>query len=138
MSALPPTPSPTHAEIRTPLGRVRGLGSAKSGSEHFFKQRVSAVANLVLVPLSLYLLLKLSGSSHAELKTAFGNPAVSLVFLLLVMSALYHMRLGMQVIIEDYVRSEGRKLLALMLNSFFSVVVGAISVFSILKLALGA
>ena len=95
---------------RTPLARVRGLGSAKEGADHFWQQRLTAVANIFLLAFLICLLV----------------------------SGLVHMRLGMQTIIEDYVHSEGRKVAALMLNSFFTIAVGLVCVFAVLKLSFGA
>jgi succinate dehydrogenase / fumarate reductase membrane anchor subunit len=124
--------------FRTPLGKVRGLGSAKEGTEHFWKQRLSAVSNLILVSIVLVLLVKLAGADYLTVKRTLAKPQNAILLLLLVLSGIVHMRLGMQSIIEDYVHSEGRKVLALMLNSFFTLVVGLTCVFAILKLSFGA
>jgi len=135
---LRPTPSPTAAEIRTPLARARGLGSAKAGAEHFWLQRVTAVANVVLVIALVVLIVTLAGADHASVRTALKNPLVSLLFLAFIVSGMTHMRLGMQTIIEDYVRGEGAKFALLMLNTFFAVMVGLTSVYAVLKLSFGA
>jgi succinate dehydrogenase / fumarate reductase membrane anchor subunit len=124
--------------FRTPLGKVRGLGSAKEGTEHFWKQRLTAVSNLILVSIVLVLLVKLAGADYLTVKRTLAKPQNAILLLLLVLSGIIHMRLGMQSIIEDYVHSEGRKVLALMLNSFFTLVVGLTCVFAILKLSFGA
>jgi succinate dehydrogenase / fumarate reductase, membrane anchor subunit len=124
--------------FRTPLGRVRGLGSAKEGTEHFWKQRLTAVSNLILVCIALVLLAKIAGADYATVKRTLAKPQNAILLLLLVLSGIIHMRLGMQSIIEDYVHSEGRKVLALMLNSFFSLVVGLTCIFAILKLSFGS
>ena len=124
--------------FRTPLGRIRGLGSAKEGTEHFWKQRLTAVSNLILVSIVLVLLVKLAGADYLTVKRTLAKPQNAILLLLLVLSGIIHMRLGMQSIIEDYVHSEGRKVLALMLNSFFTLVVGLTCVFAILKLSFGA
>ena len=123
--------------FRTPLGRVRGLGSAKEGTEHFWKQRLTAVSNLILVCIAMVLLAKLAGADYATVKRILAKPQNAILLLLLVLSGIIHMRLGMQSIIEDYVHSEGRKVVALMLNSFFSLVVGLTCVFAVLKLSFG-
>jgi len=123
---------------RTPLARVRGLGSAKSGAEHFWKQRLTAVANIVLVAFAIWLVAKLAGADHATAKRTLAQPYYAVPLLLLVLSGTVHMRLGMQTIIEDYVHSEGRKVAALMLNSFFCVLVGLSCAYAVLKLGFGA
>ena len=123
---------------RTPLARVRGLGSAKEGTDHFWKQRLTAVSNLILVCILIWLLVKLAGADYATVKKTLARPQNAIALLLLVLSGVIHMRLGMQTIIEDYVHSEGRKVLALMLNSFFTILVGLTSIFAVLKLSFGA
>src|SRR5262245_44252506 len=123
--------------FRTPLGRVRGLGSARDGTEHFWKQRLTAVSNLILVCLFIVLLVKIAGADYATVKRTLAKPQNAILVLLLVVSGIIHMRLGMQSIIEDYVHSEGRRLAALMLNSFFTLVVGLTCVFAVLKLSFG-
>ena len=122
---------------RTPLARVRGLGSARQGAEHFWRQRLTAVANLFLVTFLIWLLASLAGADYPTVKQALGRPYIAIPLLLLVLSGLVHMRLGMQSIIEDYVHSEGRKVAALMLNSFFSLAVGIVCAFALLKLSFG-
>ncbi|MBY0360658.1 MAG: succinate dehydrogenase, hydrophobic membrane anchor protein [Phreatobacter sp.] len=129
--------SHSKSSMRTPLGRVRGLGSARSGTEHFWMQRVTAVAN---VPLSLFvigLIITTAGSNYAAVKATLGSPLVAIPLILFVVSATWHMRLGMQMIIEDYVPAEGTKVVLLLANTFFSVAVGMGCVFAILKLSFG-
>ena len=123
---------------RTPLAKVRGLGSAKSGADHFWKQRLTAVANIVLVAFAVWLVVKLAGADYATAKRTLAQPYYAVPLLLLVLSGVVHMRLGMQTIIEDYVHSEGRKVAALMLNTFFAILVGVTCVFAVLKLSFGA
>ena len=121
-------------DMRTPLGKVRGLGSAKEGTDHFWRQRVTAVAN---VPLQLFFvgfLIKYNGAPYADVVAALGNPIVAVVMGLTIISALFHMRLGMQVIIEDYIPNEFQKVVLLMLNTFFTVIVAALCLFAVLKL----
>jgi len=124
--------------MRTPLKTVRHLGSAKEGTDHFWKQRVTAVANIVLVTGLVWLVVSLVGADHATVKAAISNPLVALGLLMLVLSGIIHMRLGMQVIIEDYIHGEGSKIVLLMLNTFFTIVVGFACVFAVLKLSFGA
>lgn len=123
---------------RTPLARVRGLGSAKGGTDHFWKQRVSAVANLILVSLALFLIVRLAGADYLTVKTTLARPQNAIILLLLILSGIVHMRLGMQNIIEDYVHSEGYKVVALLLNTFFAALVGLTCAYAVLKLSLGA
>jgi len=123
--------------LRTPLGRVRGLGSAKDGTHHWWMQRVTAVA---LVPLTLIFtgyVLALVGAPHAEVAATLGSPLGSLIALLLIAVTFYHLSLGMQVVIEDYVHGEGTKIALVMLSNFFCIVVGLASALSVLKLAFG-
>lgn len=122
--------------MKTALNKVRGLGSAKEGTDHFWKQRVTAVANLFLITLFIILIISLLGSSHAEVAETLASPFWAVIVLLLIISGLVHMRLGMQVIIEDYVHGEKSKLLLLMANTFFTVLIGGFSILAVLKLAL--
>jgi succinate dehydrogenase / fumarate reductase membrane anchor subunit len=124
--------------LRTPLAKVRGLGSAKEGTDHFWKQRLTAVANIFLVSFLIALLIKLAGADHATVRHALAKPQNAIPMLLLVLSGVMHMRLGMQTIIEDYVHSEGTKVVALMLNSFFAILIGITCIFAVLKLSFGA
>jgi succinate dehydrogenase / fumarate reductase membrane anchor subunit len=124
--------------LRTPLKNVRYLGSAKEGADHFWKQRVTAVSNLVLSVIVVAILVSLAGADHATVVGALKRPEFALPLILLVLSAVIHMRLGMQVIIEDYVHGEGAKIVLLMLNTFFAITVGAASILAVLKLYFGA
>jgi succinate dehydrogenase / fumarate reductase membrane anchor subunit len=124
-------------DMRTPLGKVRGFGSARSGTEHFWYQRLTSVA---LVPLSIgvvLIMVALLGRNHAAVVQILGSPIVAIVMLLFVVSMAYHMKLGMQVIIEDYVHDEGSKFSLLIGNSFFCFVIALAAVFAILKLSFG-
>ncbi|MBU2533394.1 MAG: succinate dehydrogenase, hydrophobic membrane anchor protein [Alphaproteobacteria bacterium] len=125
-------------DMRTPLKKVRALGSAKEGADHFWQQRLTGVANVFLATWLVWLIATLAGSDHAAFKQALTNPLTAIGLLLLVLSGAFHMRLGMQVIIEDYVRSEGSKILLLMLNTFFAIAIGLASTFAILKLSFGS
>jgi succinate dehydrogenase / fumarate reductase membrane anchor subunit len=126
------------SSLRTPLKNARQLGSAKEGADHFWKQRVTGVANLVLAVFLVWLLVSLAGADHATVAATLARPEIALPLILLIVSGAIHMRLGMQVIIEDYVHGEGAKIALLMLNTFFAVTVGAASILGVLKLFFGA
>lgn len=122
--------------IRTPLAKVRGLGSAKEGTDHFWRQRLSALANLPLVIFFVFLIADVQGESHAEVVRIIAHPFTAIVTIAMLISGIWHMKIGMQVIIEDYIH-EGPKLLVLMANTFFCFLMGLISVFAVLKIAFG-
>lgn len=124
-------------DMRTPLNKVRGLGSAREGTMHFWRQRLTAISNIPLVLFFVGLVIALNGAGYAETRAALANPFVALMLALALFSVLNHMRLGMQIIIEDYIHGEGAKLALLMLNTFFAFLVGAVAAFALLKLALG-
>lgn len=124
--------------LRTPLSRARGLGSAKEGANHFWQQRVTAVANLLLMAFLIYTVFNLLGAGHAQVKAYFASPLSVVLMIMLAVSAAFHMRLGMQVIIEDYIHKEGTKIVLLLLNTFFAIFIGLICVISVIKLSLGA
>lgn len=120
------------------LKQVRGLGSARGGVHHWWLQRVTAAGNLVLMIWFLASLLLLPNLAHASVVAWVGQPMVAVPLLLLILSVFWHARLGIQVMIEDYVRAEGPKLLSLLALNFFILGAGAISLFSVLKIAFGA
>lgn len=120
------------------LKTVRGLGSAKSGVHHWWMQRVTAVGNLVLMLWFILSLLLLPSLSHSSVTAWLGQPVVAVPMILLIVSTFWHMRLGVQVLIEDYVHAEGTKVLALLALKFYVVAAGATAVFSVLSIAFGA
>jgi succinate dehydrogenase / fumarate reductase, membrane anchor subunit len=131
MSARPST------NMRTPLGRVRGYGSAKSGTDDFIRQRLTAIANIPLTIGAILIVMSLLGRNHAAAAQILGSTPVAIVMLLFVISVFYHMRIGMQVIIEDYVHDERAKYALLILNTFYAFAAGFAAVYAILKLSFG-
>lgn len=123
--------------MRTPLGRVRGLGSAKDGTEHFWRQRLTALAGIPLAIFFVIFVITLQGSPLEAVRGAIANPFVAILMVLFLGSGIYHMKIGMQVIIEDYVHSEGPKVLLLMANTFFAALVGLGSIWAVLKISFG-
>ena len=122
----------------TPIGRVRGLGSAKSGALHWWQQRVTAAGNLLLVPWFIASLVRLPALDYATVTAWLRQPVAAVPLLLLIASVFWHFRLGLQVFIEDYLHEEGTKLLAILALNFYAVAGAAVAVFCVLKIALGA
>lgn len=123
--------------MRSALGRVRGLGSAKEGVHHWWMQRLTALA---LIPLAIWFVVSvagLAGMSHAEALAWIGSPSVAVALLLLIAATFYHAQLGMQVVIEDYVHDEVVKLASLVAVKFIAIVLGVAAVFAVLKIAFG-
>ncbi len=121
--------------MSTPLARVRGLGPARSGTEHFWHQRLTAISNVPLVICFVFILISLLGRNHAWVTQILGSPLVAVIMLLFIFSITMHMRIGMQVIIEDYVHGEGMKLALLIANTFFAIAVALASGFALLMLS---
>jgi succinate dehydrogenase / fumarate reductase membrane anchor subunit len=123
--------------LRSPLGCVRGLGSAKDGTHHWWAQRVTAIA---LVPLLIWFvasIVSLAGAPLPEVKAWIASPAVTVLFLALIVATFHHMQLGLQVVIEDYIHAEGTKLALLLLVKGGTWLFGGICALSVLKLAFG-
>lgn len=124
--------------MRTPFKDVEGLGSAKSGTEHFWQQRVTAIANLPLIIFLVWFVISHLGASRSDVVASVHNPFIGILLALSFVSILWHMRLGMQVVIEDYVHGHGTKLAILLLNSFFTAALGVAALSAILKMSFGA
>lgn len=125
------------SSMRTPRRRVAGLGSARSGTGHFWLQRLTAIGNLLLILIALPIVIAAAGQEQAQVVAIIGYPLVAIVLLLLLFSICFHMRIGMQVVIEDYVHTEGLKVLALIANTFFTIAVGSAGAFAVLKISFG-
>jgi succinate dehydrogenase / fumarate reductase, membrane anchor subunit len=123
--------------MRTPLGRVRNLGASHSGTSDFWRQRLTAVAMVLLMVPVIVVVMMLLGRNQAGAAQILGSPLVAIILLLFIVASAWHMKIGMQVVIEDYVQNEKLKLATIMANNFFSVAVALISIYAILKLSSG-
>ena len=124
-------------ELRTAARRVRGLGAARSGTRDFWHQRVTSVAGIPLTIALIVIVIALLGRSHAAAVQILGSPLVAITMLLFIINMAYHMWIGMQEIILDYVHEDKSKFLSLMANTFFVIAVGLACAFAILKLSFG-
>lgn len=123
--------------MRTPLGRVRNLGAAHSGTGDFWRQRITGVAMTLLMIPVLVIIMMLLGRNQAGAAQILGSLPIAVILLLFIGASAWHMKIGMQVVIEDYVHNEKLKLVSIMLNNFFSVAVALASIYAILKLSSG-
>ena len=123
--------------MRTPLSRVRYLGASHSGTSDFWRQRVTAVAMTLLIVPVIVVVMMLLGRNHAGAAQILGSLPIAIILLLFIIASTWHMKIGMQVVIEDYVHSETLKLVAIMANNFFSFAVALASIYAILKLSSG-
>jgi succinate dehydrogenase / fumarate reductase, membrane anchor subunit len=124
--------------IVTPLKSVRGLGSSGIGTDQFWRQRITAIAQVPLTIVFIVVLLAVVGKPHAAVAATLGRPSVAILMLLFVLAGVVHMKIGMQIIIEDYVHQDLRKAALLALNVFFSFGIGIACAFALLKLSFGA
>ena len=125
------------SSMRTPLGRVRALGSSHSGTSDFWRQRLTAVAMTVLIVPVIVVVLMLLGSNQAGAKQIFSSVPIAIIMLLFILASAWHMKIGMQVVIEDYVHNEKIKLASVMANNFFCIAVALASIYAILKMSSG-
>lgn len=119
----------------TNIGRVRGLGSAKSGTHHWINQRVTAVGNMILVLWLIFSFLILPGLDYASVTGWLAQPLVAVPMMLMVISIFWHLRLGLQVLIEDYVHEDGLKFGVILLLNFYAIGGAALGLFAIAKIA---
>jgi succinate dehydrogenase / fumarate reductase membrane anchor subunit len=123
--------------LRTPIGRVRGLGTAKDGVQHWWSQRLTAIA---LVPLGLWFVatvVAMAGADHQAFSAWLSSPLVAALMLLLIVATFWHAYLGIQVVIEDYVHRGAVKWTLLIAARFACILLGLVAVVAVLKVALG-
>lgn len=129
--------APKSASMRTPLARVRNLGASHSGTSDFWRQRLTAVAMAVLIVPVIVVVLMLVGSNQAGAKQIFSSLPIAIVMLLFIVASAWHMKIGMQVVVEDYVHNEKLKLACVIANNFFCIAVAFASIYAILKMSSG-
>ena len=123
--------------LRTPLGRARGLGSAKEGMHHWWAQRLTAIALIPLCLWFIYSIVYMTGMQHDIVVDWIKSPVVTVLLLLFIFSLFYHAQLGMQVVIEDYIDCEVLKISSIILNKFVMLFAGLASIVAVLKVFLG-
>jgi succinate dehydrogenase / fumarate reductase membrane anchor subunit len=123
---------------RTSHSRVKGLGSAHEGTDHFWKQRITGATNFLLLVFVFYSVIRLAGEPLPVVRGYFASPIVAALAILFTLSVTYHMRIGMQVVIEDYVHAPVSKVTLLYLNTLFAALVALTAIVAIIKLSLGA
>jgi succinate dehydrogenase / fumarate reductase, membrane anchor subunit len=131
------TETPAAKSMRTPLGRVRYMGASHSGTSDFWHQRLTAVAMTLLIVPVMVVIFMLIGRNQAGAAQILGSLPIAVILLLFIIASTWHMKIGMQVVIEDYVHSEKLKLACVMANNFFSFAVALASIYAILKLSSG-
>ncbi len=124
-------------ELRTPYSRVTGMGSTGSGTGHFWRQRLTGLANIPLTLFLVWLVTRLAGGDRSEIIELLSCPLNSGLTVLALGSVFWHMALGMQVVIEDYVHAEGPKTVLIILNKFFALALAGLSIVAVLKLSFG-
>ncbi|HYD36418.1 MAG TPA: succinate dehydrogenase, hydrophobic membrane anchor protein [Allosphingosinicella sp.] len=135
MSDVPGAHAPQTME--TPLARVHGLGAAREGAEHWWHERLTSIASLLLFVWLLVSLLRLPALDHGTLVEWLAQPLAAVPMLLLIFTTFWHAKMGLQVIVEDYVHEEGGKLFWIVLINFAAVLAGGLAMFAVLKIALG-
>jgi succinate dehydrogenase / fumarate reductase membrane anchor subunit len=121
--------------METPIGRVRGLGSARSGAHHWWVERLTSVATFVLFVWLMASILRMGTLDHAAVTAWLAEPLAAVPMLLLIVSTFWHLKLGLQVVIEDYVHEDGLKLFSIALLNFLVIGAGALAFFAVLKIA---
>jgi succinate dehydrogenase / fumarate reductase membrane anchor subunit len=124
--------------LKTPIATVRGLGPAREGLAHWKAQRLTAIANLILVLWFTFSAVALTGAGYAEVRAWLASPVVATLMILLVISAFYHARLGLQVVIEDYVHHHGAKVVAVIALMLVIAALAAACIVSVLQISIGS
>ncbi len=123
--------------MRTPLSIISGLGSTRSGTSHFWYQRLTGLANVPLSLFLVWLVVRLAGSDRLDLVQLLANPLAATLLIVTIISFTWHMCLGVQVVIEDYTNSEGLKVSLVIVNNFIGFMVATLSVVAVLKMSFG-
>ena len=123
--------------MRTPLGRVRNLGAAHSGTGDFWRQRLTGVAMTLLIIPVIWVVMMLVGRNQAGAAQILGQLPIAIILVLFIIASTWHMKIGMQIVIEDYVHGEKTKLALVIANNFFCIAVALASIYAILKLSSG-
>jgi succinate dehydrogenase / fumarate reductase membrane anchor subunit len=127
----------TRVSMRTPLARVKGLGAAGHGAEHWWLHRMTAVSNIPLIIAFTIIVASMAGRTYEEAVGIVAHPLIAIVLVLAVISVTNHMRLGMQIVIEDYVHDKGWKIVALIANNFYAVIIAVACLYGLIKVGLG-
>ena len=127
----------TRVSMRTPLARAKGLGASGHGVEHWWLHRMTAVSNIPLIIAFVIIVVALTGRSHAQAVAFVAHPVVAILLVLCLISVTNHMRLGMQIVIEDYVHHKGQKIAAVIANNFYATIIAVACLYAILKVSLG-
>jgi len=127
----------TSRTMRTPLARAKGLGASGHGAEHWWLHRMTAVSNVPLIIAFVIIVASLAGTTYEQAVGIVSHPLVALLLILAVISVTNHMRLGMQIIIEDYVHDKGYKIAAVIANNFYATIIAVACIYAILKVSLG-
>jgi succinate dehydrogenase / fumarate reductase membrane anchor subunit len=125
------------SSMRTPLARVRNLGASHTGTGDFWRQRLTAVAMTLLIIPVIVVVIMLLGRNQAGAAQILGSLPIAIILLLFIIASTWHMKIGMQVVIEDYVHNEKLKIASVMANNFFCFVVAMASIYAMLKLSSG-
>jgi succinate dehydrogenase / fumarate reductase, membrane anchor subunit len=126
-----------NGDLRTPLARARGLGSAREGVHHWWAQRLTAIALIPLVVWFAISLVMMSGADYVAVRAWIGSPVVMVLLILTIAVGLHHAQLGLQVVIEDYVPGDGSKLALIVLVRFIAVLFGLAAIVAVLRIGFG-